>query len=397
MAKILHLVDSGGLYGAESVILTLSREMIRNCTFEPVIGCIVSHAGEQSDLFDRALEFDIPAVKVVIRNALLPVDLLKFLWQCRKLGVSLIHSHGYKPSVFAFLIHLISRIQVTATCHLWFLGGKRPLKQRVMTWMELFCYRFYPFVTAVSQPIKLFLLKKGVPQQRVGIIKNGIYMEDYPPKRTLAHTREEISCNGTSRDGLLPSRLSGVHKGIVLNVGRLTSQKNQKHIVLAAKLLKKRGHTPAYLIVGEGEERLSLERQIMDLGLENDVFLPGFCNDVNMLLARASVLVLPSLDEGMPISLLEAVAVGVPVIVSPVGDIPELIFHGRTGLVVAPEDADALAHGIDFILTHPEKGSEMARCARRLLKRQFSSRAMYQAYARVYEKYRKRKPNKGNN
>ena len=395
--KILHLVDSGGLYGAESVILTLSREMIRNGTFKPVIGCIVSRSNEQSDLFDRAREFGIPTVRVVIRNTRLPIDLTKFLFQCRKLGISLIHSHGYKPSVFAFIIRLISGIQVTATCHLWFMGDKRPLKQRVMTRMELFCYRFYPFITAVSQPIKSFLLKKGVQQQRVAVIKNGIFMEDYPRKRTFSHPQRETLNGNASNESLVSWMLPETKKDIILNVGRLSPQKNQKSILHAAKQLKEEGHALLYFIVGEGEQRPLLEQQIIAQGLKKDVFMPGFCNDVNQLLKRASIFVLPSLDEGMPISLLEAVAVGIPVIVSPVGDIPELIVHGKTGLVVAPEDVNALSHGIDFILTHPEKASEMARRARLLLKKQFSSQAMYQYYTQVYEKYRKINNKKGNN
>lgn len=144
--NILHFIESGGLYGAESVILNLSREMQSEGGYVPVVGCIVSSLEEQSDLYDKAIEYGLAAEKVVIRNSYLPVDIPRAAKQFKRNGFALIHSHGYKPSVFGFLIRLLTGIPVMATCHLWFLHGNAPLKMRVMVKAELFFLQFTVYV-----------------------------------------------------------------------------------------------------------------------------------------------------------------------------------------------------------------------------------------------------------
>ena len=143
MKKILHFIDSGGLYGAESVILNLSMEMLVSKDYTPVIGCIVQHQNEKDDLFDKAITLGIAAVKIVINSKRFFIDIPRSAFLIQAIGIDCIHSHGYKASVVGFVIRLFTGIPITATCHLWYMGGKRPLKQRIMTRLELFFYRYY--------------------------------------------------------------------------------------------------------------------------------------------------------------------------------------------------------------------------------------------------------------
>lgn len=373
--KILHFIESGGLYGAESVILNLSREMQAGGKYTPVVGCIVSHPEDRSDLYDKAFEFGIAAEKLVLRNSFLFVDIPRVARQLKRIGISLIHSHGYKPSVFGFLIKLLTGIPITSTCHLWFLQGKLPLKLRVMVRLELLFYKFFPIVIAVSEPIKRFLVNSGVDGKIIQVIKNGIVLEDYCPvaKTTLEKLRRELKLNE--------------NKFCILNVARLSRQKVQWHIITSAEKLRATGIDVTFLIVGEGELKTELLQQINRKNLDKTVQLLGFRHDIKELLQLADLFILPSLDEGMPMSLLEAVASRTPVLTTPVGDIPKLIKDGKSGVLVNVDDASDLAKGIMHFVNSRETSQKLAETAWSMMKEIYSSGAMYQQYHAIYDHY----------
>ena len=370
--KILHFVDSAGIYGAESVILQLCQEMLRGEEFEPIVGCIVQNKNEKVDLYDRAMDLGIAAARIVINNKRFLIDVPRAAVQLRKERVALIHSHGYKPSVLAYFIAKATGMRVLATCHLWFPGSNPPLRYRFMTGLELLLYRFYPRIVCVSDPIRKHLVDSGVKAGRIVRIDNGIDLEEYNRQddQKIRCLRKEL---GLREDSVM-----------VLNVGRLTEQKAQKNIVLATKLLKERGRSVYVLIVGEGELRQDLQFLIERNGLECDVRLLGFRNDVKDLLQLADIFLLPSLDEGLPISLLEAIASKKPVITTAVGEIPKLIEHDKDGYLVPINDVIGIADAVEFLLNNQEKGFSYATNALVKLKDRYSSKRMSEAYDQVY-------------
>ncbi len=371
--KVLHFIDSGGLYGAESVLLNLSREMCLAGKYTPVIGCIVGSPDEQNDLFDKAGELGLAAEKLVVRNGMFLWDVLRLSRRLKNLGIDLIHSHGYKPSVFGFFVRLLSGIPVTATCHLWFMQGKIPLKMRLMVKLELFLYRYFPVVVAVSQPIKEVLQENGVSKEKLKVIKNGIFFDDYG--QLDAGAMHEIRAALGLENGEI----------CLLNIGRLSHQKAQANIVLAAKKMREKYSLLKFFIVGEGPLREVLEKQIADEGLQHCVKLLGFRSDTANLLRIADVFLLPSRDEGMPMALLEAVASKVPVIVTPVGDIPNVIVNKESGVLVPVDDIDALCAGIMQLVNSKVDCDKYCDNAWNAMKREYSSMSMYHAYRNVYD------------
>jgi glycosyltransferase involved in cell wall biosynthesis len=370
--RVLHFIESGGIYGAESVIINLSREMVAAGRYEPIIGCIVQRDDEQVDLLDAASSRGLEAHRIKISNARVVLDLPRAARRFRELGIDLIHCHGYKPSVFAFVIGLLARIRVIATCHLWFVGTNAPLKMRVLIAVEKILYRHFPAVVAVSEHIGETLLSAGVNPKRLRLICNGIVLADYE-----SSAPRPTGCSlGIER----------IEEGdvCVLNVGRLTEQKAQRDLVSAAALARSAMRNLKILIVGEGELRAALAQQIAAASLDEGVILLGFRSDIAALLRRADIFALASLDEGMPVSLLEAVAARVPVIVTGVGDVPKLIVDGKTGLIVNRRDPAGLAAAIVTLASDPAKGSALAERAWQALETSYSSARMYDSYSRVY-------------
>lgn len=369
--RVLHFIESGGLYGAERVILNLSREMIGGGKFAPVIGCIVSSETEQSDLYTAAKAEGIDAIKLVIPNRRFPLALFRVANELKKRNVTLIHSHGYKPSVYGFFLKFLARIPVMATCHLWFEMDKGPLKTRVMIALEKFFYRSFPSVVAVSDDIRQVLMDNGVSGQRVSVVENGVFIEPL----------EDPDNSGKLRASL------GLHYDdfVVFNAGRLTRQKSQWTLIEAAAELKKRKVNVKVLIAGEGRLKESLIEHIERLGVEDRVKLLGFRQDVPMLLAMSDVFALPSLDEGMPMILLEGTARGIPVVTTGVGDIPKLVRDGESGLVVPKEDPLALANAIDRLRLNEHLRRTLARNAGDIMRTRYSSQAMHEKYHDIYQ------------
>jgi len=372
--RVLHLLDSAGIYGAENVVINLSREMLKCDDYEPVVGCIVQSGCEKVALCDIAPQYGIEAHTICINNLTLLKDLPRLGRQLKDLQVDLVHSHGYKASVFAFIAKLYSGIPVMATCHLWFEGGGCPLKKRFMIALEKIFYRFFPVVVGVSENIRQVLINVGIQEEQIRVVKNGIVLSDYRPLAPVV------------KEKLLAELDLGSGDVCVLNVGRLTVQKGQDVIVRAAGLLKeKMGTKIKFFIVGDGELRNSLQDQIDAYDLSDSVRLLGFRDDIPALLQVADIFILPSLDEGMPMALLEAVASRVPVVTTAVGDIPKLVIDKVSGTVVEKNDASGLATVIDRINNNRTGQQAMVDEAWHRLQQNYSSSVMFLQYYTIYQ------------
>jgi len=372
--RVLHFIESGGIYGAESVIINLSREMAAGGDYEPVVGCIVQRDDEAVDLVRIAASLGIEAHCITISNWRVFLDLPLAARFIRRQRIDMIHCHGYKPAVFAFLIAMLVRVRVMATCHLWFIDTNAPFKMRALIGIEKFLYRHFRAVVAVSEHIRDILLTVGVDAARVHLIRNGIVLSDY----------DFAACAST----LQPVAIGNLGEGdvCVLNIARLTEQKAQRDLVAAAVHIKAAGAKLKIVLVGEGELRNELLQQIAAEDVGDVVSLLGFRSDIAELLRRADIFALPSLDEGMPISLLEAVAARVPVVVTAVGDIPKLIADGSSGVIVKRRDPAGLASAILALANDATRRSELAEQAWQRLKASYSSTQMFERYCEVYRK-----------
>ncbi len=136
--------------------------------------------------------------------------------------------------------------------------------------------------------------------------------------------------------------------------------------------------------MGEGEERERLNGQIRALGLEDTVFLIGFLPDAARYLKGLDVFVLPSVKEGLPYAIMEAMAAGLPVVATAVGGIPDLIKTGETGHLAPPKNPAALARAIVRVMAEPYPGRAMGRRAKTAIAASFSREAMLAGTIAVY-------------
>ncbi len=177
----------------------------------------------------------------------------------------------------------------------------------------------------------------------------------------------------------------GVKNGgpLLLSVGRLVYQKGHEYLVHAMPRILGRYPDTKAVICGEGALRSALERQISELGLEDCVKLLGNRNDISQYLASADVFVLPSRWEGLPVALLEAMAAGLPVVATRVEGVDEVVENERQGLLVPPQDSNALAEALLQLIGDPQLRKQMGAAARHRIQTHYTLDIMCEKYLQV--------------
>ena len=212
--------------------------------------------------------------------------------------------------------------------------------------------RIAQLVICVSGSMEQFARKCGVPAERIQLIPNGVDTDSFCPDPQLrGHTRREL---GIGDDDL-----------VLVLVGRVAEGKGHKYAVEALSQVLEQLPSTVLLIVGEGGLEQEVHEQIASLGLENQVKMLGFRADPRPYYAAANVALVPShWHEAAAAVNIEAQAMGVPVIASRDGGLPEYIAEGETGLLVPPADAESLAEAIIFLSELPRRRQAMGRAGR---------------------------------
>ena len=206
-----------------------------------------------------------------------------------------------------------------------------------------------------------------MPPSRISTIPNGV--PSVRPERTTL--RDELRLGPDDR--------------LVVSVGNLYPVKGHQYLIDAVALLVGRHPTLHLAISGRGEMAEALSARARGLGLANRVYLLGLRSDVAAILAAADVFALPSLSEGLPLALLEAMFAGCPIVASEVGEVGVALAHGEAGILVEPGQPAALAAALDRLLSDPDRARELGEHAVRRAAAEYDISRMVQRYAGVYE------------
>lgn len=360
--KVLQLISSGGYYGAENMLLNL-------CASQQKAGCQNSlvifynvHA-PNVELYERARRRGL-SVRMVHCQGRADWRAVRQIEECiQEDGIQLLHTHGYKADLYGYVAARRSGKPIVATCHNW-LGGSAALG--IYNHLDRMALKRFQCLAAVSDSVAQRLLASGVPATKIRTIANGIDVQAFE----CARPSPVLNFDGSKVIGM---------------VARLDLKKGFEYLLRAARELRGTFLELKVVIVGEGPDRREIEGMIQRFGLQSNVILAGQHSDMPAIYAAMDVFVLPSLNEGLPMTILEAMAASKPVIATRVGAIPKVIQDGETGLLVDPADSDGLRDALVRLLTDSDLCSRLGAAGHDWVSHNYTSEAMALKYRQMYD------------
>ncbi|WP_366922272.1 glycosyltransferase [Metallumcola ferriviriculae] len=298
----------------------------------------------------------------------------QLVWLLRQQPVHLVHTHGAKAGLIGRLAAARAGVPVVvATFHNFIYGEDYARwKRAAFSTIQRRMVRYTDHAIAVSEALARDIQRvERFPMEKVTTIYNGLSLEKFNQITEVTRKKRDLGLDITAP--------------VVGVVARLIPQKGVGCFLKAAKMIQAEIPGVNFLIVGDGPARKSLEKQSTELGLRKTVFA-GFRFDVPQLLPIINIFVIPSLSEGLSIGALEAMAARRPIVASRVGGLPELIQHGKTGMLVAPNNPWVLAKTVMTLLERPFFAEVLGMQARVNVERKFSEKFMVDSTEAVYEK-----------
>ena len=349
--RVAHVTQGLDLGGSEKLLVEFARHADRQ-RFE----LLFISLGDRGVLTKDVESLGWPVMPLNVPSGLRPELVLRLARWLRCQRIDVVHTHDDRQLLYGALAARLARVpRVIHTRH----GRSLGLSPRQQRLVALAARRIHRFV-CVSRDAARLSARQGIPRQKLCIIWNGIDLDRF------------------SFTGLHPD-------GPAVLVARLSPEKDIGTLIEAARLMVRREPSFRLEIAGDGTCLTELQDWTRRLGLEDRVRFLGATHFVHGVLSRARLFVLSSISEGVSLTLLEAMATGLPVVATDVGGNPEVVSHGETGLLVAPRDPAALARAIWRVWSDRNLGRELGAAGRRRVEKHFEVRRMVAQYEKLYE------------
>ncbi|WP_338667626.1 glycosyltransferase [Pseudodesulfovibrio methanolicus] len=359
--RVMHVIIGNGFGGLENVMLDLVRQGDRE-RFEYFILCLSTPDVIRDKLeASGATVLDLgygegfhPGLALAIRKVI------------NEHGIDVVHSHDYKPFFYTTLGCLGKRgLAKVYTEHSSILSMSRK-HQHIG---RLFA-RFTDAMVMVSRHLQQYWADPvGLPAERSLVIHNGIDVRlfDHP------------------EDGETLKREFGLEGKLVIGTAlRLNEQKGLQYLVAAAPAVKERFPDARFLVIGEGPLRDDLATRTRTLGVDDVFLFPGYRSDVSRILPAFDIYVLPSLWEGLPLGMIEAMLAKLPIVATTVGGVPEVLVDRDTALLVPPADSEALGEALCHLADSADLRRIMGERGRGHALAEYSLQKMVTTYETLY-------------
>ena len=354
--NILYLTSPVTLAGVERVILTYLDHCNRSI-FNVIIVAFINAARVADNAFIREVQRRGIAIEVIpLTRAFDLSNIGEVIRNIKRYKIDLLHSHGYRADIVGVLAARLARRPIVSTVHGWTPISR---KLKLYEYIDKKCLRLFNKILTVSTEIKRELEKSGIDPSKIVKIHNAVTIQNhcsYPGEKTL---REDLKFDKDTR--------------LIGMVGRLSPEKGGEYFLMSCKELFKKYQDLKAIILGDGPERRYLENFSKELGINNKVFFLGHRSDVERVYTALDILVVPSITEGVPMVVLEAMAFSKPVVATNVGGVSEIIDDRKTGLLVTPKDPDDLTKKITFLLDNMNFSQALGMKAKALVEDKFNA------------------------
>lgn len=289
----------------------------------------------------------------------------------RQRQIDIVHCHGHKATVIGTIGAKIAGVP-SVISHVHGLNRTRSLSRYITNW---FLFKGVKKIIAVSDSVRNNIIdtNRNLDPSKVITVRNGINIGSID--NVHIGKKEARSKYGISDDSV-----------IFGTVGRLAETKGQKYLIEAYSQVKKKIPNSKLVIIGNGPLSEKLKKDAEAFGISKDVIFMGYRTDVLELLKGLDIFVFPSIAEGLPLALLEAMASRLPIIASNVGGIPEVFGNSNCGILVPPRDSQSLANAmIEIGLLNESRRKDMGESSRKRVEDAFTTEIMCKNLMDVYE------------
>ncbi len=372
MPLVVHLIYRLDFGGLETLLAECVNRMPPN-KYRHAVVCLTGYT-------DFAKTINAPGVRIYALNkppGLAPQTHVKLWKLLRYLRPSILHTYNLAAVEYGMTAALAGvpvRIHAEHGRDASDPDGKNPKHKLLRKLVAPFIDAFVPVSGDLQQWLRSVV---GISEKKIVFISNGVDTNRFKPgKQPVADT----SSDSSALDG----------KFVIGTVGRVQDVKNHHGLIDA--FLKLRKLLPAeaadelrLVIIGDGPLLPSIRARVAEEGIASQVWLPGARTDVAQLMQSFSVFTLPSIAEGTPVTILEAMACGLAVVATRVGGIPEVVVDGTTGMLVPPNDPDKLAAALLSYYQDPARAQRHGAAGRTSVENKSSIHAMVAAYASLYD------------
>jgi glycosyltransferase involved in cell wall biosynthesis len=359
--KVLQMIPYSGPGGAESIVASLSG-ILASAGLEVA----VASTGHNPHLFQKLENLGVEGVHLRSKKICALIGEICHLIKVKQPNI--LHSHMFDANVPAAIAAALCRLPIILTLHSTvyeFDSSKRRLAYRIIRKLS------HKFV-GVSSSVTSGLINVGVPATRVTGIHNGVDVTKFSGEKDLQF-RKDLGIPAESP--------------LVGMIANLRPAKDHVLAIQAAAAVIDKIPNACFVFVGDGVEAgdNDLTRVRSELRLDKNVWFAGLRNDIPSILSSLDLFVLASKVEGLPVTIIEAMSAGLPVVASDVGGVYEVVVHGQTGFLVPASDLNSLADRILEIISNKELAASLGEAGRERAIQGFSTEVMASAYRNLYE------------
>ena len=363
MKNILHLIETAGPGGAEKMLISLVESLDPE-NFTSMIGLLregwlsrsLSGRGYETVILPHRRSIDFGLVRNLVSIS-------------KRRKIDVFHAHEFAMNTYGSMASALTGIPIVTTVH-----GRNYYGDK---FRRRLAYRFVSkqskMVTVSNDIARILTETIGIRAKNVVTIHNGVCVDRF---------RKEDSTRNQTR------ALLGLKDGQPLlgTVGNLYTVKGHIYLIKATAIIRETVPDVKTIIAGRGKLLDQLRAEVAGLGLERNIEFLGFREDIPQLMQAMDVFVLPSLSEGHPLSILEAMASQKPIVATDVGGLREVVEDGKTGFLVPRGDFESLANKIMIVLENVEFANRMAFEARKKVEKEYNLNIMVKKYVDLYDK-----------
>jgi len=363
--NVLHIYQNSKIGGVQQQFLSLLKAYDRD-VFNPIFCCL----GPEEEISKEIERIDIETVALNrARYHRFSPGIVRDLYRLMKQkNIHIVRTHRYRANLYGRLAALLSGVPVKIiSLHDNYRKDLR-LERRIVNKILL---KATDKIVAVSESIRKDIIKyDGIDSSKILVIPNGIDTERFNPEGNFADIRKGFSIKESD---------------IVLGfVGRVVPAKGLEYLIDALPFLKKEFKNIKLLITGEGSTMERLKKKAKENNVHDSIIFTGKRRDIPDILSCTDIFVMPSVAEGLPNALLEAMAMGKPIVATEVGGIPEVIKNRHSGFLVPPRNPEALATAIKDLISNEQLAAKMGQAARHIVLDNFSIWSIAQKWQTLY-------------